>query len=69
MSSLGPTRRIETTSTQSITAAPCARAQDIQALAQAGATTLIVNVTALELEPMLERMETFATDVMPLING
>jgi probable F420-dependent oxidoreductase len=45
------------------------RAEDIRALEKAGVTSMLVNVTAPELPHMLERMESFATEVMPLVNG
>ena len=43
------------------------RAEDIRAFAEAGVSNFMVNVTAMELQPMLERMEQFATEVMPLV--
>ena len=43
------------------------RAQDIDGLAAAGVSTLMVNVTANELPAMLDRMESFAAEVMPLV--
>lgn len=49
------------------TGSPEQRAGDIDALAEAGVTTMIVNVTAPELAPMLERVEAFSTEVMPLV--
>ncbi|MFN0025863.1 MAG: LLM class F420-dependent oxidoreductase [Acidimicrobiales bacterium] len=45
------------------------RAQDIREFAAAGVSTLMVNVTATELPAMLDRMEAFAADVMPLLAG
>ncbi|MDH4145075.1 MAG: LLM class F420-dependent oxidoreductase [Acidimicrobiia bacterium] len=51
------------------TGSPEQRAADISEWAAAGVGTLMVNVMATELEPMLERMEAFATEVMPLIGG
>ena len=46
-----------------------ARAADIAALAATGVTTFMVNVTANDLSQMLDRMEAFATNVMPLVAG
>ncbi len=43
------------------------RAQDIDGLTAAGVSTLMVNVTANELPAMLDRMESFAAEVMPLV--
>ncbi|MEZ5262244.1 MAG: LLM class flavin-dependent oxidoreductase [Acidimicrobiales bacterium] len=43
------------------------RAEDVAALAAAGVTTMMVNVTANDLPTMLGRMEAFATEVMPLV--
>lgn len=43
------------------------RAGDIQAFAEAGTTSMIMNLAANDLNAMLDRMEEFATGVMPLI--
>ena len=51
------------------TGTPEQRAEDIRALAAAGVTTMMVNVTANDLGQMLERMEAFASEVMPLVAG
>lgn len=45
------------------------RASDIADLAAAGVSTLMMNVTANELPAMLDRMESFAAEVMPLVAG
>lgn len=45
------------------------RAEDIRAFAGAGVSTMMVNVTATDLNQMLDRMEAFARDVMPLVAG
>ena len=50
------------------TGQPEQRAQDIAALAAAGVETMIVNVTSNDLGQMLERVEAFATEVMPLVS-
>ena len=42
------------------------RAADINALREAGVTTMMVNVTSPDLGEMLDRMERFSTEVMPL---
>jgi probable F420-dependent oxidoreductase len=42
------------------------RAADVVAIAEVGVSTLMVNVTATDLGRMLERMEAFAAEVMPL---
>ncbi len=49
------------------TGSPQQRAEDITALADAGVTTMMVNVTANDLDRMLARMEAFAAEVMPLV--
>jgi probable F420-dependent oxidoreductase len=54
---------------QSFTGTPEQRAADIHAFAAAGVSNMMVNVTAFELTPMLERMEEFASNVMPLVNA
>ena len=51
----------------SFTGSPQARATDIAALGEAGVSTFMVNVTSNDLNEMLERMERFAADVMPLV--
>lgn len=52
-----------------LTGTPEQRAGDIRAFADAGVKVMMANVMATELTPMLERMEAFAKDVMPLVNG
>jgi probable F420-dependent oxidoreductase len=52
----------------SFTGSPAQRAEDIRAFADAGLDTMIVNVTANDLNQMLERMQAFAEEVMPLVN-
>ncbi len=49
------------------TGSPQQRAEDIAALADAGVSTMMVNVTANDLDRMLARMEAFAAEVMPLV--
>lgn len=49
------------------TGSPQQRAEDIAALGAAGVRTLMVNVTANDLGQMLDRMESFAAEVMPLV--
>ncbi len=44
-----------------------ARADDIRAFAAVGLKVMMVNVTANDLNAMLDRMEAFATEVMPLV--
>ncbi len=44
------------------------RAEDIGAFAQAGTTSMIMNLVANDLNEMLDRMEEFATEVMPKVN-
>ncbi|MBT5665724.1 MAG: LLM class F420-dependent oxidoreductase [Rhodospirillaceae bacterium] len=51
----------------SLTGTPEQRAGDIQAFAEIGTRTMIVNVVSNDLQEMLDRMEAFATDVMPLL--
>lgn len=50
-----------------LTGTPEQRAGDIQAFAEIGTGTMIVNVVSNDLQEMLDRMEAFATDVMPLL--
>ena len=45
------------------------RAEDIRAFAEVGTTAMIVNLTDNDLGAMQDRMEEFATNVMPLVNG
>lgn len=45
------------------------RAEDIRALGAAGVTMMMVNVTSNELAQMLDRMQDFAENVIPLVNG
>jgi probable F420-dependent oxidoreductase len=52
-----------------LTGTPEQRAEDIAALQAAGVSTMIINVTSTELGRMLERMEAFASEVMPLVGG
>ena len=49
------------------TGTPEQRAEDIGAFAEAGVTMMILNLTANEETAMLDRMEAFATEVMPLV--
>ncbi len=49
------------------TGTPEQRAADIRAWADAGVTTMMVNVTANDLSQMLDRMEAFSQEVMPLV--
>lgn len=53
---------------QCFTGTPEQRAEDIAAFAAAGVRNMMVNVTAMELPAMLERMHEFAENVMPLVN-
>ena len=50
-----------------MTGTPEQRAADIDALAATGISTMMVNVTANDRSEMLERMERFAAEVMPLV--
>ena len=43
------------------------RAEDIRALAAAGVSTLMINVTSTDRSEMLERMQAFSEEVMPLV--
>ncbi|MDH3683878.1 MAG: LLM class F420-dependent oxidoreductase [Acidimicrobiia bacterium] len=43
------------------------RAEDITALAEIGVATMMINVTATDLDQMLERMQSFSEQVMPLL--
>ncbi|MBT4488218.1 MAG: LLM class F420-dependent oxidoreductase [Rhodospirillaceae bacterium] len=43
------------------------RAEDINAFAEAGTTSMIINLVANDLNAMLDRMEEFATNVVPLV--
>ena len=45
------------------------RAEDIRAFAEMGTTSMIVNLVDNDLGAMLERMEEFAANVVPLVNG
>ncbi|MBT3371793.1 MAG: LLM class F420-dependent oxidoreductase [Rhodospirillaceae bacterium] len=45
------------------------RAGDIRDFAEIGTTSIIINLTALDLNAMLDRMEDFATNVVPLTSG
>ena len=49
------------------TGSPEQRAEDIRNFANVGTTSMIMNVVANDLTAMLERMEEFATEVMPLV--
>lgn len=49
------------------TGSPDQRAADIGALADAGVTTMMLNVTAPDLSQTLERIESFSEEVMPLL--
>ena len=49
------------------TGSPQQRAEDIQAFAAAGTTSMIMNLAANDLNVMLDRMEEFATGVIPLL--
>jgi probable F420-dependent oxidoreductase len=49
------------------TGAPEQRAADFKAFAEIGAKTMIVNVVSNDLQEMLDRMDAFARDVMPLL--
>ncbi len=51
------------------TGSPEQRAEDIRGFAEAGTTSMIVNLVADDLGAMLDRMEEFATNVVPLVNG
>ncbi|MEL0113548.1 MAG: LLM class F420-dependent oxidoreductase [Rickettsiales bacterium] len=52
---------------QMVTGTPEQRAGDIRAFAEAGISTMIVNVAAGEKSAMLDRMAEFAENVMPLV--
>ena len=52
-----------------VTGSPEQRAEDIRAFAKVGTTSMIVNVVDNDLGAMLERMEEFAANVMPMVNG
>ncbi|MDA1099836.1 MAG: LLM class F420-dependent oxidoreductase [Proteobacteria bacterium] len=54
---------------QICTGSPEQRAEDIRAFADLGTTAMIINLTANNLNAMLDRMEEFATNVVPLVNG
>ena len=45
------------------------RAGDIRDFAEIGTTSMIINLTALDLNAMLDRMEDFATNVASLVNS
>ncbi|MBV38478.1 MAG: hypothetical protein CMM23_07475, partial [Rhodospirillaceae bacterium] len=45
------------------------RAGDIRDFAEIGTTSMIINLTALDLNAMLDRMEDFATNVVSLVNS
>ena len=49
------------------TGSPEQRAEDIKRFADAGTTSMIINVVANDLSAMLDRMEEFATRVLPLL--
>ena len=49
------------------TGTPEQRADDIAALAETGVSTMMINVAAPALTPMLDRMQAFSDDVMPLL--
>ena len=49
------------------TGSPAQRAADIAALADTGVTTMMINVAAADLTRMLERMQAFSEEVMPLL--
>ena len=49
------------------TGSPEQRAEDIKRFADAGTTSMIINVVANDLAAMLDRMEEFATRVLPLL--
>ncbi|MCH9671694.1 MAG: LLM class F420-dependent oxidoreductase [Gammaproteobacteria bacterium] len=49
------------------TGTPEQRAEDIRALAGTGVSTMMVNVTSTDRSEMLDRMEAFSRDVMPLV--
>jgi alkanesulfonate monooxygenase SsuD/methylene tetrahydromethanopterin reductase-like flavin-dependent oxidoreductase (luciferase family) len=49
------------------TGSPEQRAEDIKCFADAGTTSMIINVVANDLSAMLDRMEEFATRVLPLL--
>lgn len=51
------------------TGSPEQRAEDMRAFADIGTTSMIINLTADDLGAMQERMEEFAANVMPLVNG
>jgi probable F420-dependent oxidoreductase len=50
------------------TGSPEQRAEDIRAFADIGLKVMMVNVTANDLNAMLDRMESFSKEVMPLLN-
>ena len=52
---------------QLFTGAPEQRAADIEALGTTGVETMILNLASTDLNEMLERMESFATTVVPLL--
>ena len=49
------------------TGSPEQRAEDIKRIADAGTTSMIINVVAIVFSAMLVRMEEFATRVLPLL--
>ena len=49
------------------TGSPEQRAEDIKRFSDAGTTSMIINVVANDLSAMLDRMEEFATRVLPLL--
>jgi probable F420-dependent oxidoreductase len=51
------------------TGSPEQRAEDIRAFAAAGTTSMIVNLTDNDLGAMLDRIEEFASNIVPLVNG
>ncbi len=53
---------------QSFTGSPEQRAEDIRSFAEAGVSTMIVNVAANDKNAMLTRMAEFAENVMPLVD-
>ena len=54
---------------QSFTGQPEQRADDIRAFAEVGLQVMMVNVTSNDLNAMLDRMEAFAREVMPLVGS
>jgi len=54
---------------QCFTGSPEQRAEDVRAFAAAGVRNMMLNVTAMELPAMLERMHEFAENVMPLVES